>query len=292
MVANRSRDMVRKAAAVCFAVAILALIAGPTFAQKQAEKLKQLPFKFGEELVYQTELSRGLLRGIDVAEFRLTVSQTEITPKGAPEDDPVTVFRFNADVASKGFFVRLFGLRFHEQIESTVDPSGFTALQTKKLDEQNKRVRSSEAIFDHQTRKVTWTERDPNNPSQPARVASAEFAEPVQDVLSAVYFLRTQQLEVGRSFEIEMSDSGRAVRVPVSVVERKRMKTPLGSVYALRVDAALFGERGMVRGEGRFSVWISDDNRHVPVRAQVKVDAGTFDIKLKRVSYNAAALKN
>jgi hypothetical protein len=292
MVANRSREIIRRAVAVCFAVALLASIGGPARSQKQAANLKQVPFQPGEDLVYQAELSKGLLRGVDVAEFRLTVAQTEVTPEGAPVDDPVTVFRFKADVASKGFFVRLFGLRFREQIESTVDQTGFTALKTKKLDEQNKRIRSSEAIFDHQTRKVTWTERDPNNPSQPARVASAEFAEPVQDVLSAVYFLRTQQLAVGRSFEIEISDSGRAVRVPVSVVERKRMRTPLGPVYALRVEAALFGERGMVRGQGRFSVWVSDDNRHLPVRAQVKVDAGTFDIKLKRVTHSAGALKD
>jgi uncharacterized protein DUF3108 len=290
MFANRSKRMFQQALAVCFAVGLLGSVAGTAIAQRQAAT-KQLPFQPGEELVYQAELSKGLLRGVDVAEFRLKMNEPRNT-QVAPADDPVNAFRLTADVVSKGFFVRLFGLRFRQQIESTVDPSGFTALKTKKLDEQNKRVRSSEAIFDHEVRNVTWTERDPNNPSQAPRVVSAEFTEPVQDVLSAVYFLRMQQLEVGKLFEIQISDSGRVARIPVNVVERKRMKTALGTVNALRVEAALFGERGMVRGDGRFSVWITDDNRRLPVRAQVKVDAGTFNIKLKRVTNSATALKH
>jgi Protein of unknown function (DUF3108) len=291
MFANRSRKSFQQALAVYFAVALLGSAAGTAIAQRQAAT-KQLPFQPGEELVYQAELSKGLLRGVDVAEFRLKINEPRNTPQDSSADDPANAFLLTADVVSKGFFVRLFGLRFRQQIESTVDRSGFTALRTKKLDEQNKRVRSSEAVFDHEVRNVTWTERDPNNPSQAPRVVSAEFTEPVQDVLSAVYFLRTQQLEVGKLFEIQISDSGRVARIPVNVVERKRMKTALGTVNALRVEAALFGERGMVRGDGRFSVWITDDNRRLPVRAQVKVDAGTFNIKLKRVTNSATALKH
>jgi hypothetical protein len=292
MVAKRSREIIRKAVAVCFAVALLTSIGGPARSQKQAPHLKHVPFQPGEELLYQAELDKGLLRGVDIAEFRFKVNETAITPQDAPADDPVSAFRLTGDVASKGFFVRLVGWRFHQQIESTVDRSGFTTLKTTKLDEQGKRVRSSEAIFDHKTRSVVWTERDPNNPSQTPRVASDKFTEPVQDVLSAVYFLRTQPLDVGRSFDIEISDSGRVARIPVKVVERKRMKTVLGKVNVLRVEADLFGDRRMVRGEGRFSVWVTDDSRHVPIRAQVKIDFGTFDIKLKRVTYNATALKN
>jgi hypothetical protein len=53
----------------------------------------------------------------------------------------------------------------------------------------------------------------------------------------------------------------------------------------VRVDPALFGENGLVRSRGALSIWITDDGRRLPVRAQLKVDIGTFDIKLKRVSY-------
>jgi len=269
--------------ALCSSVLLLAL--SMTSVRAQRIQIGQFPFPAGEELTYKAELSRSLLRGVDVAEFRFMVTDERITPVGAPKDDPVQIIKFTGDVASNGFFVKLFGLKFHEHVDCKVDESRFTLLQTTKVEEQNKRARSSEAIFDYSTHKVTWTERDQNNPSQPPRVATAEFTEPIHDVLSGIYFLRTQHLEVGKSVEVELSDSGRVFHLPIAVVERKRVRTAIGYVYALRVEPALFGDRGMVKGEGRFSIWLTDDDRHIPLRAQVKVPAGTFDIKLQRVTY-------
>jgi hypothetical protein len=40
-----------------------------------------------------------------------------------------------------------------------------------------------------------------------------------------------------------------------------------------------------VRSRGSLSIWITEDSRRLPVKAQLKVDIGTFEIKLKRVSY-------
>jgi hypothetical protein len=154
-----------------------------------------------------------------------------------------------------------------------------------ELDEQGKRVRASEAIFDHETHKVTWTERDPNQ-SQPPRVSALDFSEPIQDVLTVIYYLRTQNLEVGKSFDVPLSDSGRVFRFAVAVVERKQINTVLGRVSAVRVEPALFGETSLVRSRGSLSIWITEDSRHLPVKAQLKVDIGTFDIKLESVSYN------
>jgi len=236
----------------------------------------------GEELVYQAEFNKGLLHGVDVAEFRFKAA-TERVPARSLSDDPVTL-RLVGDVVSKGLFPRIAGFRFHEHVESAVDPDPFTVLRTSKLEEQGKRVRTSEAVFDHEVRKVTWTERDPNQ-SQVARTSAVEFSEPIQDVLTIIYFLRTQKLEVGKSFDVPLSDSGRVFRFSVAVVERKQLNTVLGRVSAVRVDPALFGENGLVRGRGSFSIWITEDSRRLPVKAQLKVDIGTFDIKLKRVSY-------
>jgi hypothetical protein len=243
-----------------------------------------VPFSGGEELVYQAEFNKGLLQRIDVAEFRFKAETERVPTRGLSGDDPV-ILRLVGDVVSKGLFTRIAGFHFHEHVESTVDPGPFTVLRTSKLEEQGKRVRASEAVFDHEARKVTWTERDPNQ-SQPPRISALEFSEPIQDILTVIYFLRTQKLEVGKSFDVPLSDTGRVYRFSVAVVERKQIKTVLGRVDTVRVDPALFGENGLVRSRGSLSIWITEDSRRLPVRAQLKVDIGTFDIKLKRVSYN------
>jgi len=247
------------------------------------QAMPSLPFSGGEELIYQAEFNKGLLRGVDVAEFQFKADTERVSSRGGPGDDPF-IFRLVGDVTSKGLFPRIAGFRFHEHVESKVDPWPFTVLRTSKLEEQGKRVRASEAVFDHEARKVTWTERDPNQ-TQPPRISAQDFSEPIQDILTVIYFLRTQNLEVGKSFDVPLSDAGRVYRFSVAVVERKQIKTVLGRVYAVRIDPALFGENGVVRSRGSLSIWITDDSRRLPVRAQLKVDIGTFDIKLKRVSY-------
>jgi hypothetical protein len=244
------------------------------------------PFSGGEELIYQAEFNKGLLRGIDVAEFRFKAETQRVPTRGLSEDDPL-ILRLVGDVTSKGLFPRIAGFRFHEHVESTVDPDPFTVLRTSKLEEQGKRVRASEAVFDHQARRVTWTERDPNQ-AQPPRTSALEFSEPIQDILTMIYFLRTQKLEVGKSFDVPLSDSGKVFRFAVAVVERKQLNTVLGRVSAVRIDPALFGENGLVRSRGSLSIWITEDSRRLPVKAQLKVDIGTFNIKLKRVSYPEA----
>jgi len=254
---------------------LLLLAAAGAFARAQ-QLANQLSFARGEELFYEAEFNKALLRGTNIGEFRFS-ARPEQTAAGDP-------LRLVADAVSKGFFTRLAGIRFHEHFESIVDPAQFIVLRTNKLDEQGKRVRVSDATFDHEKRKVTWTERDPNQ-NQPPRITSLDFSEPIQDLLTMIYFVRTQKLEVGKSFEIPVSDSGQVYRVAVAVVERKRIKCVLGRVSAIRIEPALFGEGRMLRGQGKISIWITEDSRHLPVWAHLNLNIGTVDIRLKRVTY-------
>lgn len=241
-----------------------------------------LPFTRGEELTYQAEFSRALLRGVDVAEFRFT-SRSEHIARGA--DDPI-VLHLTGDVFSKGLFPRIAGFHFHQHMESTADAEPFTTLKMMRSEEQGKRVRLIEAVFDHPNHKATWTERKPNQ-----RITSVDFTEPIQDVLTAIYFLRIQNLEVGKSFDVLLSDSGRVYRVPVKVTERKNLETAIGRVQAVRIEPAIFGDDALLHTQGQLAIWLTEDDRHLPVRAQLKVDIGTFDIKLKRVTYLDANTK-
>ena len=244
------------------------------------------PFEPLEELHFEAEFSRALIRRLDVADIKFHASSAP-----APDDQSYTL-TFKAEVTSKGFFARLFNLKFREVVESIVEPLTFTVQKTTILDEQGKRVRETQATFDRSQGKMTWTLRDPNNPESEPRQAITEFSGQLQDVLSAIYFIRTQQLEVGKSFDIFIGDGGRVYTIPVKVLEKKRMKSVLGRVDALRVSAELFGPERLIDDEkGEFSIWVTDDARHTPIGGHVKTDYGTFDIKLKRVITKPPAVK-
>jgi hypothetical protein len=260
------------------------LLAFASFAHAQRLEPKSGPrhFEHGEELHFEAEFSRALLRKLDVADLKFRATRTPVTAE-SQETKPYAL-TFSADLSSKGFFARLFNLKFRERVESIVEPVSFTVQRTTILDEQGKRVRTTESTFDRSQGKMTWTSRDPNNPSAEPRSAIAEFSGQLQDVLSAIYFIRTQPLEVGKTFEVFIGDGGRVYKIPIKVVEKKRMKTILGHVDVLRVNPELFGPERLIDEEkGEFSIWITDDARHIPVAGRIKTEYGTFDIKLKRI---------
>lgn len=255
-------------------------------AQRAPTRTAQHHFASGEELHFEAEFSRALLRKLDVADLKFRATRTPLNATNSQtsaESQPYAL-TFSADVSSKGFFARLFNLKFRERVESTVEPITFTVQKTTILDESGKRVRATESTFDATKGRMIWTSRDPNNPTAEPRHAIAEFSGQLQDVLSAIYFIRTQPLEVGKAFEVFIGDGGKVYTIPVKVVEKKRMKTILGRVDVLRVNPELFGPERLIDSEkGEFSIWITDDARHIPVGGRVKTDYGTFDIKLKRI---------
>jgi hypothetical protein len=258
----------------------------------QPRSAAAMPFAPSEQLVYEGEFTRLLLRGIDIAELRFKASRPAPTATNAPPGEADTQTAASAqplllttDVISKGFFSKLFGVNFRFHAESQVEPNAFYALRTTKRDEQGKRLRTSETVFDQDAKKVEYTEIDPNNASQAPRVITAALEGPTQDIVSAIYFLRTLDLTPGNSFNIPVSDSGRVFQVPAKVVaEKKKMKSIVGKVSVVRIDVELFGPGHPVEeGKGKMSIWVTADERRIPIKARLSHDIGQLDITLKSI---------
>jgi hypothetical protein len=274
--------------ALIFALPVFAVRPSTTAPTQITATRAKLPFEPAEQLFYEAEFSRSIFRKLDVADFKFSVGRTLLsdlaTTAGDSKSEAPYSLVFNAEVSSKGFFTRLFNLNFRELVESVVEPRSFTMQRTKIHDEQGKRVRTTEAVFDRSKGKMSWTQREPNNPSREPRHIVTDFSGQLQDVLSAIYFIRTQPLEVGKSFEVFIGDGGRVYRTPVKVTEKKRMKTILGRVEVVKIDPELFGpDRLIDNAKGQFSLWVTNDHRRIPVSAKIKTDYGTFDVKLKRI---------
>lgn len=252
----------------------------------QPRPASAMPFGPSEELIYEGEFTRAILRGIDIAELRFK-AQRPAAPAVAAEGEAAAPapLVLTTEVVSKGFFSKLFGVTFKFHAESHVEPNDFYAMRTTKKDEQGKRVRTSETVFNQQTRTVEYTERDPNNTQAAPRVITAALQGPTQDIVSAIYFLRTQPLTPGQTFNVAISDSGRVFQVPATVVaEKKKMKSVLGKVEVVRVEIDLFGPgRPVEEGKGKMSIWVTADERHVPVKARLSHEMGQLDITLKSI---------
>ncbi|HEX8636655.1 MAG TPA: DUF3108 domain-containing protein [Pyrinomonadaceae bacterium] len=238
-----------------------------------AQTVKTMPFGVGETLTYEGKFSK-IIKGIGVADLSLKIERA----------DDGKNYLIKSEARSKGSLLKLFRFSFFQQFSSTIDAERFRILKTVKRDTQKERVRDSEAVFDYDDRRVTYVETDPLDPARPPRTIASGIPDNTHDLISAIYSLRLLPLAVGRSFEVYISDSGLLYKIPVRVTAREQQKSILGKMWCFRVEPEVFGMNRLIEKEGDMTIWITDDDRRLPVRAQINSDLGRIEVKLKTAS--------
>jgi Protein of unknown function (DUF3108) len=252
-----------------FNLIVLAMAAG-AFAQPGAERKK--PFVVGETLTYEARASK-IISGIPVADLKFTIDKAAATGN----------YVIHTEATSKGTLLRWFRYSFLQQYESVVDPATFRIIKTNKHDVQKDRVRDSVADFDYVNKLVTFTESDPQEPNRAPRRIASDLPGTMNDIISAIYALRMLPLAVGRSYDLPLSDSGLVFSIPVKVGARERVKTDIGRLWCLRLDPEVFGNDRLIEQKGRLTLWVTDDERHLPVRGRVETDAFKVEVWIRSI---------
>ncbi|HVF47245.1 MAG TPA: DUF3108 domain-containing protein [Pyrinomonadaceae bacterium] len=232
----------------------------------------------GETLKYEAKINK-ILRGISVAE--LTFSAAALPGTGE--------LLIKSKAVSKGTLLKLFRYDFLQEYDSLMDTDRFRILRTTKHDVQKDRVRNSVAEFDYRGRRVTFVETNPKEPMSPPRRIASEIGDQLHDMISAVYAVRLLPLVVGKKYEFSVSDSGLVYKVPFTVTAREQQKTILGKVWCWRVEPDIFGPGRLIEQKGSMVIWMTDDERHLPVRAEVQSSLGKLDIKLRSYIQDSSA---
>lgn len=99
------------------------------------------------------------------------------------------------------------------------------------------------------------------------------------DVYGSFYRVRYLPLEVGRSHFVNILDSKRQRRIEVRVLRRERLETVVGEVDTIVIQPMVPSE-GVFEGKGAVHIWLTDDERRIPVRARTKVRVGSVTATL------------
>lgn len=243
------------------------------FAVSNAQSnITQSPYTDGETLVYEGKVSKSIIRGISVADITFSVSL-------APNKRDYII---NSQAVSKGSLLKIFRFKFLEKISSTVDGKTFSILRSVKRDEQGDRVRDSEATFNYAQKTVTYVETDPNDTARPPRRIASTIENNTYDLVAGVYAMRRLPLAVGKTFYLNVSDSGLIYKVPVRVTAREMQNSILGKKICFRVEPDIFGDGRMIEQKGNMILWITDDDRRLPLRAQINTGIGRIEVKLRK----------
>jgi hypothetical protein len=178
---------------------------------------------------------------------------------------------------SAGIANRIF--RIHDTFDADVDAHTFCTQQISKHNEEGSRRMDRKIYFDYPREKSQVDDKDLKTGKQ----KHAEFDIPpcVSDVVSGFVYARSLPLRPGFSQTFPVNDGGKTTDVRIQVESQEKVKGPLGEFQTLRVKADAIA--GPMAGKAELLVWLTDDERRVPVQMKSKLGFATLLFQLQKM---------
>jgi hypothetical protein len=179
---------------------------------------------------------------------------------------------------SAGLVSRLY--KVHVEYTTALD-SRLCAQNTVLKAAEGSRRRETRVTFDGDRKTASMVDRDLVKNT----TLSQDITIPpcTHDVIGGLAQLRVMNLELGHSAQIPVSDGKKAVLAKVEAQERETIKTERGTFRTVRYEAFLFNNV-LYRRPARLFVWLTDDERKLPVQIRVRMPfyIGTVTLKLRK----------
>lgn len=245
---------------------VCALAAGGwTFNAAQTSSLRYVPnqaFGFGERLNF--DVSYGFITAGEAAMF-IDTAEADINGHKC--------YHVEFEVASKPSFDWLYKVRDH--YETYLDIDGIFPWRFEQHIREGGYTRDFSADFDQVKHIASTTEGK--------SVQAPEF---VQDILSAYYFVRTMDLKsLHKDDVVHLQNFYKDTvhSLDVQVLGRQQVEVDAGTFNCVVIEP-LVTEGGLFKSSGRIIIWLTDDDRKIPVKVSTKVVIGSIDAVLTSYS--------
>lgn len=187
------------------------------------------------------------------------------------EGRPVYTLRARAE--SNSFFSRVYKVR--NKIESYWDKEGLFSRRYFEDRREGRNKTKNEILFDHDRHEARYSN-------------GGVFPIPpeVQDALSAFYYTRFQALPLGGSVVFDYHASRKSQPLEVKVLGRERIETPAGNFDCIAIEPKLKAG-GIFKNKGRLVIWLTEDDRRMPVLMKSKVAVGSISVILEKATPGA-----
>lgn len=221
----------------------------------------EYPFARGEKLTYDlywTFIHAG-------------TATLETLPAAEAEGRPALLFR--AQAKSTPFIDKFYRVR--DEIQSWVDPKVTHSLLYQKDQSEGDYVRHYLIRFNAQNNMAYRYSK--------GTLKNAVIINPgTFDPLSMLFLFRTKPLALGYEFAAPVTDGDKAVVGKARVVRRETITTKAGEFDTFLVEPEIKDIGGVFRKSpsATLQVWMTADERRIPVRVKSKVIVGSFSMDL------------
>ena len=227
------------------------------------EKQENNAFKSGEFLKYKVFYSSSI-GNLNAGEAELTVADW----KEKNSTDNRSIFHITGLGNSKGFFDLFYKVR--DKFETHIDQETLLPYMFVRRTREGKFEWDDDVFFD---RKAGIAR---------SRRASKPIPFDVHDIISALYYLRTLNLDdfsEDSTYRLHFYLDDSLYTTSIKYISSGKLKTQWGWINCLKfspkvVAGEVFSE------EYPMSVWVTDDENHLPVMAESKVVVGSVKMEL------------
>jgi hypothetical protein len=242
--------------------------AAPDHAELHPAPFAELPFKSGERLVYEISWSRLIQAGTAVMEVR---EETGFEGKRAYR----LISRANSGELLSRFY------RVSDTIESHIavdEKTGTLYPLSFHLDQHHgKRTKTRDMTFDREHGTVLVL-ADGIKETYPV-------PDQVQDALSSLYYVRTRNdFVVGKPMIVHVHQDAKTWAVEVQTLGRERLETAVGDFNTIKVRTYPRYE-GVFQNTGEITIWLTDDDRKIPVLMKSTITIGSIVASLIELHY-------
>jgi hypothetical protein len=192
-----------------------------------------------------------------------------------PQMDTVmgnSTYKVQFNVRSTPTFDFFFEVR--DQYETYLDSAGIFPWRFEQHIKEGKYKRDYTAMFDQK--------------NHIARTDEGEFTIPeyVHDIMSAFYYARTidySKFRIGQKVRLFNFFKGKTNPLDIKYLGKQKINVAAGTFNCIIVEP-MVKEGGLFKSEGRILIWMTDDERKIPVKVNTKVIIGSIDAELKEYS--------
>jgi hypothetical protein len=178
-----------------------------------------------------------------------------------------TCYHIESRANSNRFFSSVYKVR--DRITSFIDVETLYSHYFNKRLREGDYKKTVEIDFDHLEEKARYADGQ-----------TFDISCGVQDVLSAFFYVRNLDLEVGQVYSVPAHSSRRTYDLKVIIHGTEWVEVPAGSWNCFVVEPVIEGE-GLFKHEGKLTLYITDDAQRIPVLIKTKVPVGSIDVELK-----------
>lgn len=165
----------------------------------------------------------------------------------------------------------------NDNVVSYSEKNSLTTLRYEKTQRESNENSVEVTVYDHAAGTAVRTEDGRAHPT-------IQVVKNSKDVLGIIYHVREQNLAPGQRFNVPVHDGKRQYTMEITVGKRERIKTEAGEFDCLLIEPRLRLPDGTYRKKGQMTLWMTDDNRHIPVRIKIAIPIGSLMLNLKTMT--------